>query len=100
MLKECNVLVEDLFCDSQERNDIHNEDQKNINKDDESIAKNFEEISKLKEDIFNQLSNVRHAEIKETEPLKKMQNNKKNKRMTNLGNYIFEITEGDDSRDE
>ena len=90
MLKECKVVVEDLICDTQERNDIHNEDQNNINKDDKFIAKNFEEISKMKEDILNELSNVRHTEIKEREPLRKIQNNKKNKRMTNLGNYTFE----------
>ena len=90
MLKECKVVVEDLLCDTQEGNDIHNEDQNNINKDDEFIGKNFEEISKLKEDILNELSNVRHTEIKEREPLRKIQNNKKNKRMTSLGNYAFE----------
>ena len=71
MLKECKVVVEDLLCDTQERNDIHNEDQNNINKDDEFIAKNFDEISKLKENILNELSNLRHTEIKEREPLKK-----------------------------
>ena len=61
MLKQCKVVVEDLFFDTQERNEIHSEDQNNINKDDEFIAKNFEEISKLKEDIHNELSNVRHT---------------------------------------
>ena len=71
MLKECKVVVEDLLCDTQERNDIHNEDQNIINKDDEFIAKNFDEISKLKEDILTELSNLRHTEIKEREPLKK-----------------------------
>ena len=75
-------MVEDLLCDTQERNDIHNEDQNNINKDDEFIAKIFEEISKLKEDVLNELSTVR--------PPRKLQNNKKNKRVTNLGNYAFE----------
>ena len=59
MFTEFKVVVEDLLCDTQERNDIHNEDQKNINKDDEFIVKNFEEISKMKEDILNELSNVR-----------------------------------------
>ena len=44
----------------------------------------------MKEDILNKLSNVRHNEIKEREPLRKIQNNKNNKRMTNLGNYAFE----------
>ena len=67
------VVVEDLLCDTQERNDIHNEDQKNINKDDEFIVKNFEEISKMKEDILNELSNVRRTEIKEREPLRMIQ---------------------------
>ena len=64
MLKECKLVVEDLLCDSQERNDIHIEDQNNINKDDECIAKNFEEISKLKEVILNKLSNVRERTSK------------------------------------
>ena len=73
MFTEFKVVVEDLLCDTQERNDIHNEDQKNINKDDEFIAKNFEEISKMKEDILNELSNVRRTEIKEREPLRMIQ---------------------------
>ena len=90
MLKECKVIVEDLLCDTQERRDIHNEDQNNINKDDEFIAKNFEEISKTKEDILYELSNVRRTEMKEREPLRKIQNNQNNKSMTNLGNYTFE----------
>ena len=89
MLKECKV-VEDLLCDTQERNDFHNEDQNNINADDEFIAKIFEEISKMKEDILNELSNVRHTEIKDRQPQRKMQSHKKNKRMANLGNYTFE----------
>ena len=42
------MIVEDLLCDTQERNDIHNENQNSINKDDEFIAKNLEEISKMK----------------------------------------------------
>ena len=92
MLKEYKVVVEDLLCDTQERSDIHNEDQNNVNKDDEFIAKNFEDISKMKENILHELSNVRHAEIKEREPLRKIQNNKKNKRST-------KYCEGDDSRD-
>ena len=33
------------------------------------LPKNFEEISKMKEDILNELSNVRHIEIKERENL-------------------------------
>ena len=65
MLKEYKVVVEDLLCDTQERNDIQNEDQNNVNKNDGFIAKNFDEISKMKEDIINELSNVRHTEIKE-----------------------------------
>ena len=73
MFTEFKVVVEDLLCDTQERNDIHNEDQKNINKDDEFIVKNFEEISKMKEDILNELSNVRRTEIKEREPLRMIQ---------------------------
>ena len=56
MLKECNVVVEDLLSDTQERSNIHNEDQNNINKDNEFIAKKFEETSEL--------SNVRHTEKK------------------------------------
>ena len=44
----------------------------------------------MKEDILNELSNVKHSEIKEREPLRKIQNNKNNKRMTNMGNNIFE----------
>ena len=49
------MVVEDLLYDTQERNDIHNEDQNNTNKDDEVIAKKFEEISKMKEDLMNYL---------------------------------------------
>ena len=64
MLRECKLVVEDLLCDTQERNDIHNEDQNNIKKEDEFVAKNFEEISKLKGNILNELSNVRYTEIK------------------------------------
>ena len=64
MLRECKLVVEDLLCDTQERNDIRNEDQNNIKKEDEFIAKNFEEISKLKGNILNELSNVRYTEIK------------------------------------
>ena len=33
--EDSKVVVEDLFHDTQERNDIHNGDQNNINKDDE-----------------------------------------------------------------
>ena len=79
MLKECKVLKEDLLCDTQERNDINNEDQINIKKDDEFIANNVEKVSKLKKEMLNELSNLRHTEIKEKEPLRKIQNNKKNK---------------------
>ena len=43
---------------------IKNEDQNNVNKDDEFIAKNFKEISKMREDIFNELLNVKYTEIK------------------------------------
>ena len=63
MLRECKLVVEDLLCDTQERNDIRNEDQNNIKKEDEFIAKNFEEISKLKGNILNELSNVRYTQI-------------------------------------
>ena len=34
ILIECKVVVEDLLCDTQERNDIHIEDQNSINKGD------------------------------------------------------------------
>ena len=61
MLNECKVIVEDLLCDTQERSNIYNEDQNNINKDDKFIAKNVEKINKLKEDILNKLSNIRHT---------------------------------------
>ena len=44
MLKECK-LVEDLLCDTQERNDFHNKSENNIKTDDEFIAKIFEQIS-------------------------------------------------------
>ena len=79
MLKECKVLKEHLLCGTQERNDINNEDQNNIKKDDEFIATHVEEVSKLKNDMLNELSNLRHTEIKEREPLRKIQNSKKNK---------------------
>ena len=39
------------------------------------LLKSFEEISKLEEDIINDLYNVTQIEIKEREPLKRMQNN-------------------------
>ena len=87
-LKECKVVAEDLRCNTQERNDIQNENQKIFIKDDEFIAKNFEEISKMKQDIINELSNARHTEIRE--PLRKIQTNKKNKRIINLDNSTFE----------
>ena len=64
MLRECKLVVEDLLCDTQERNDIRNEDPNNIKKEDEFVAKNSEEISKLKGNILNELSNVRYTEIK------------------------------------
>ena len=48
MLKECKVVVENLLCDKQERNNIDNEDQNNINKVDKFIAWNFEKISIMK----------------------------------------------------
>ena len=89
MLKECKVLIEHLICDAQERNDIRNEDQNNVNKDDEFIAQNFKEISKMREDKFNELSNVKYTEIKGRES-QKYKINKKNKRMRNLGNNTFE----------
>ena len=81
------MVAEDLCCNTQERNDIQNENQKKFIKDDEFIAKNFEEISKMKQDILNELSNARHTEIRE--PLGKIQTNKKNKRI-NLDNSTFE----------
>ena len=70
MLKECKVLIEHSICDAQERNDIRNEDQNNVNKDDEFIAQNFKEISKMREDKFNELSNVKYTEIKGRESQK------------------------------
>ena len=73
------MLKEDLLCGTQERNDINNEDQINIKKDDEFIANNVEKVSKLKKEMLNELSNLRHTEIKKKEPLRKIQNNKKNK---------------------
>ena len=39
MLKECKAAVEELLCDKQDRNDIHNEDLNNINKGDAFIVK-------------------------------------------------------------
>ena len=90
MLKKCKVVVKLTLLYTRKRNDIRNENQNNITKDDEFIAKNFEEISTMKEDILNKLSNARHTEIKERELLRKIQTNKKNKRMTNLGNCTFE----------
>ena len=89
MLKECKVLIEHLICDAQERNDIRNEDQNNVNKDDEFIAQNFKEISNMREDKFNELSNVKYTEIKGRES-QKYKIKKKNKRMRNLGNNTFE----------
>ena len=73
MLKEYKVVAEDLLCDTQERNDIQNEDQNNVNKNDGFIAKSFDEVSKMKEDIINELSNVRHTEIKERLTPRKIQ---------------------------
>ena len=57
----------DLLCDTRQRNGIHNENQNNINYDDEFIAKSIEEVSKMNKDILNELSNVRHTEIKDRE---------------------------------
>ena len=54
---------------------IKNEDQNNVNKDDEFIAKNFKEISKMREDIFNELLNVKYTEIK-AKIILKIQNTK------------------------
>ena len=48
MLKECKMVVEDLLCDTQETNGIHNEDQNYINKDDEFIAKTLKKLAKWK----------------------------------------------------
>ena len=90
MWKGSKVVLEALRSGIYEKNDIHNEDQNNINKDDQFIATNFEEISKMKEAILNEPSNLRHTEIEKREPLRAIKNNKKNKRMTNLGNYTFE----------
>ena len=42
-----------------------------------------------KEDILNEPSNVRHTEIREITYEKIQNNNKKNKRMTNLSNNTF-----------
>ena len=42
MLQECKVVVEDLLYDTREKNDIHNEDQNNINKGGEFIGKDLE----------------------------------------------------------
>ena len=79
------MVVEDLLCDTQQRNDICNEHQNNINKNDEFIAKNCQ-----REDMLNELSNVRHTELKEKESLKKIESKKKNKKIINLSNYAFE----------
>ena len=42
MVKECRVVVEDSIFHTQKRNDIHNEQQNNINKNDEFIVKNLD----------------------------------------------------------
>ena len=42
MAKECRVVVEDSIFHTQKRNDIHNEQQNNINKNDEFIVKNLD----------------------------------------------------------
>ena len=44
----------------------------------------------MKEDILDELFPIRYTEIKEREPLRKIQNKKKNKRTTNLSNCTFE----------
>ena len=41
--------------------------------------------------LINELSNVKHTKRKERESLRKIQDNKKNKRMTNLRDHTFEI---------
>ena len=40
--------------------------------------------------MLNELSNVRHTELKEKESLKKIESKKKNKKIINLSNYAFE----------
>ena len=42
MVKDCRVVVEDSIFHTQKRNDIHNEQQNNINKNDEFIVKNLD----------------------------------------------------------
>ena len=61
------------------KNDIHNEDQNNINKNDKFIAKKLLKTlklnsnkSKMKVDVLNELFNVRHTEIKEEETQHKL----------------------------
>ena len=44
MVKECRVVVEDSIFHTQKRNDIHNEQQNNINKNDEFIVKNLDRL--------------------------------------------------------
>ena len=53
------------------------------------FAKHFEDINKIKQDIPNELSNVGHTGIKERTS-KKIEKNKKNKRIPDLGDYTFE----------
>ena len=79
LLKECKEPVESFLCDTQKKNDIHNEDQNNINKNDKFIAKKLLKTlklnsnkSKMKVDVLNELFNVRHTEIKEEETQHKL----------------------------
>ena len=44
MVKDCRVVVEDSIFHTQKRNDIHNEQQNNINKNDEFIVKNLDRL--------------------------------------------------------
>ena len=46
MLKECKVVIEDLLCDTQERNHFHNEDQNNLNKDMNLLPKTLKKLVK------------------------------------------------------
>ena len=43
-VKDCRVVVEDSIFHTQKRNDIHNEQQNNINKNDEFIVKNLDRL--------------------------------------------------------
>ena len=46
MLKECKVVIEDLLCDTQERNHFRNEDQNNLNKDMNLLPKTLKKLVK------------------------------------------------------